>query len=412
MLLIQFSLTLLIITFILVILIFLVKLLHEKYTSYQLLKKALADPEFLEQLNDPEELRRLARRLGSVGQLKKSLLAWDRYLKLVESSAEAWMERGKIFYKRQKYVKALEELKKADSCGEEGYPEIDLYFGRCFREKGNINKSLEAYLRYLDNVPENLNIGFEIADTARKGQKIDKAREVYNRVRDKGVRRLYIMATLELVEMELDHGNIDEATEYLKQIYNLDRQGKLSENEELEIRYQHARLLEKKGELEEALRLYQHIYKIQPEYRDVSQSIEDYIEDMGDQELLADYLNSDRREFIEISRKIIELMGNRPPEKFQFSEEEDGIVASESSGMMAEEIIYEFKKWDYPVSEWPLREFELKVIEKNVEKGYFVSPGGFKPGAIKFAGGKEKINLIGPEELINYLPDAMKENFK
>ncbi len=407
MVLIQFGTTILIVTFIIAVMILLFKFLHSKYTAYHLLKKAQAAPDFLEKLNDPEELYQLAHRLGSVGQLKKSLLAWGRYLELDGDSAEARMERGKIFYQSQKYDRALEELKKARD--EDVFPEIDLYLGRCYREKGNIQKAVDSYQQYMDNVPENLNIGFEIADAAREGQKFDEARKIYKLIRERGVRKLFIMATLQLIEMEMKQDNTEKVAGYLKDLYRLDRKGKLNTSDELEVRYQHARLLERKGNIEEALRLYQQIYKIQPDYRDVTENIENYIDSLEDKEFLADYLNSERRNFVEISRRIVEMMGHEPESIFQPEDGGVGIIAAGTGGFWREEkILYDFKKWDYAVSEWPVREFELNVIEKKVQKGYFVSPGGFKPGAIKFARGKQNVELLGPEDLVSYLPEIKK----
>ncbi len=406
----QFGTTILIVTFIAVVLILFFRLLHSRYTAYQLLKKARANPDFLNELNNSEELHRLAHRLASVGQLKKALMAWRRYLDLVQDSAEARMERGKIFYQSRKYERALAELKKARDAEEDGFPEIELYLGRCYREKGNIQRALDAYKNYLDNVPENLNIAFEIAEAAREGQKFDEAREIYNLIRSRGVRQLFITATLQLVQLELEQGNTEEVADYLKELYRLEKQNKLTPGDDLEIRYHHARLLERKGRIEEALRLYQHIYKIQPDYRDVNRSIEEYIDSLEDREFLADYLESDRQSFVEISRRIVELMGYEPESVFQPEEGGVGIVATGAGGFWGgEKIIYNFKKWDHAVSEWPVREFELNVIEKSAQKGYFVSPGGFNPGAIKFSRGKDDIELIGPEELVNYLPEIKKE---
>jgi hypothetical protein len=59
------------------------------------------------------------------------------------------------------------------------------------------------------------------------------------------------------------------------------------------------------------------------------------------------------------------------------------------------------------VAEWPLKEFELELLEKRFDKGFFVSPRGFRPSAVDYAE-DTFIELIGSDELLKYLKEALK----
>jgi len=88
---------------------------------------------------------------------------------------------------------------------------------------------------------------------------------------------------------------------------------------------------------------------------------------------------------------------------------EVNVTAREAGqGLKADRILITFKRWESKVGEWPLREFELQLLEKRYDRGIFVAPYGFKKQARKYAN-EGSIRLIGPDTLIEYLKEAYKQ---
>ncbi len=399
-------LLLLTVLFLAVLVIFFFQKFLQYYETEDLLQKIGTDSSLLENIEDKNELVRIASRLEGVGQFRRAVKAWDRYLELDGPSAPAFLERGKMYYQLGDYDQALKDLRKVT--GEhEPFPEVHLYLARCYREKGNIRQALKYYSDYLKEVPENLTVSFEVAQAAREGREFEEAEKIYERVRKKGVQELYSEATLELIDLAILNDNLDRAAGYLKDLYRLDNRGKLSEKTALLTRYKHAKMLEKEGDLQEALRLYQNIYRIQPEFMDVSRHISRHIEKLNADDLLKDYVRSPGPEFLEISRYIVQKLGYNIVEgRFTGDPDTEGvrIEASKKTKLWRRErVVFDFKKWNHQIGEWPLREFELNLKEAAANRGYMVVPGGFKPAAIKFTADKRHLDLIGPEKLIGYL---------
>ncbi|MFP4687466.1 MAG: tetratricopeptide repeat protein [bacterium] len=399
-----------------VFILFLFKKFIHRDETRQLMDRISADKSVIEELEDTNELIRLASRLEGVGQFERAIKVWNRYLELEKNSSAGLLERGKAYYHLGVYQRALADLKKVLNSQEDPFPEVYLYLGRCYREKGNIRHALQYYSDYLKIAPENITVSFEVAATAREGRDFDEAKKIYERVREKGVVELYIQATLELIEMMLLDEDLSRAADYLKDLYRLDKRGRLNEKNALHTRYFHARLKEKRGDLQEALRLYQEVYKIQPDFMDVSRCISEHIDKIGGDDLLEEYVRASDEQFLQISQYIVDRLGYEI-EQNKFNDDNEptslNITAAKKTGLWRQKkVLFAFKRWNYAISEWPLREFELAVKEAGCQDGYLVVAGGFKKAARNFASEKTHINLLGPENLVNYLRKYRKISMK
>ncbi len=358
----------------------------------------------LNQIQDKENLIRLARRYQNNGKNHKAIKAWDNYLELAPDSMAALAQRGKLYFQEREYEAALEDLEKAVEVADESYPEVYLYLARIYRNRGNVEEALRYYSQYMEVAPENISVVFEVADTARKGRQHEEAIRMYELAREEGIKSLYIEATLKLVELCFTLEKKEKLADYLKDLYELDRKNELSKSASLTARYFHARLLEKEGRSEEAMEKFRQIYLEQPDFKDISSIIQSYIEESEGEMILERILNCSTDKFQEIAKKIVNNMGFKIKRIKNSNEEEIFFVALEESGLWStERALFGFKQWDFKVGEWPVKEFELKVIDEHYNRGYLVVPGGYSRSALEFVRKSNQVEVIAPGQIIQVI---------
>ncbi|MGM0381384.1 MAG: tetratricopeptide repeat protein [bacterium] len=351
---------------------------------------------------------RLARVQKKAGQRRAAVENWSRVLENRPDQMKPYMERGKIFYQLEEYERALNDFNKAYSDFDDAPGKVILYRARSYYGLGALDRALKCYREYIEEAPEDVEAALEAAWVAEEDEDISEAKALYNYVREEGDSLHFTRATLALIRLSIQQGQAGDAEENIQELDEMSDRGQIPEPYRLNYLYMKAKFNELIEKRSEALQIYRRIYQEKPDFKDVEQILEDEISKMDEEDLINQYLHMDREEFSRVAERIVELMGYEVVNIDAFGPDEINVAAHDDSEMFkVNRVLFTFKRWNQSVAEWPLKEFELELLEKRFDKGVFVSPLDFRPSALDYAEQTE-IELVGPNELLDYLQEAFK----
>ncbi len=351
---------------------------------------------------------RLARVQKKSGQLQAAVENWSRILENQPDQMQPYIERGKIFYRLEEYERALNDFNEVYNEFEEAPDKVMLYRARSYYGLGALDRALECYRGYIEEVPEDVEAALEAAWVAEEEEDISEAKALYDYVREEGDNLHYTRATLAMIRLFIEEGQSSEAEGLIAELDEMADRGQIPEPYRLNYLYIKAKFNELIESRSEALQLYRRIYQENPDFKDVEHILEEEIARMDEKDLINQYLHMDREEFARVAERIVELMGFEVVNIDAFGPDEVNVAAHDDSEMFkVNRILFTFKRWNQSVAEWPLKEFELELLEKRFDKGIFVSPLEFRPSAVEYAE-KTDIQLVGPDELLDYLQEALK----
>lgn len=351
---------------------------------------------------------RLAQAQKKSGQYRAAVENWTRVLENKENMMEPYIERGKLFYQLEEYERALDDFNKVYSDFEEASDKVIIYRARCFYGLGDLERSLDCYREYIEAAPGDIQAALEAAWVAEEDEDISEAKALYDYVREEGDRPHYIRATLAFIRLSIEEGLDSEAEQYIKELDEIAERGQIPEPHKYNYLYMKAKfneLIEQRGK---AMQIYRRIYQEKPDFKDVEKILEEEISQMDEEDLIDQYLHMDREEFARMAERVVRLMGYEVVNIDAYGPDEINIVAHDDTQMFkVSRVLFTFKRWRQSVAEWPLKEFELELLEKRFDKGVFISPVEFRPSAVDYADNTE-IQLVGPGELLDYLQEAFK----
>ncbi len=355
-----------------------------------------------------EALVRLSRIYEKLGRHREAADTWSRYLMQDPASREAYFNRGWAYFQASDYRRALSDFERTIEAFDEYDPRSWLQVARCRSRLDHEQEALEAYDRYLEDEPGDLEAQMEAARAAQSAGEGSRAREGFERVREEAEGERRVEATLRLAELAIERETEYHAEKHLEELEEHSQKGELSGDHQLEYRYVRARYMDQQQRHEEAMERYWSIYEEDPEFRDIDRIIEREIGRMDRETLLEQYLEMGEQRFIRLAEHIVGMMGYDVINSGFLGHDEVNITShDDGSARTLNRVLFTFKRWDNRVGEWPIKEFELRLLEDRFDRGIFVAPYGFKPAARSFAE-DSSIRLIGPDILLEYLREAQK----
>lgn len=365
----------------------------------------------LSNISDPKKLITMAENYEEYNRWDAAIRTWDRYLELKPENDEAHYRRGRAYLENDQPGKAINELEPLQKEISDPPPQLPLYLARANQKRDKNLVALDYYEDYLDAFPDDLGVCREAATLARELDKPTRAREIYERLRTMDNPSHRAEGALALIEIDLEEGNPERAQQSLDEVSELFKEEQLSPRQQKGYLYQRARFQEAKGNQAKADELFRDIYGQDPDYRDVRKIVEEKIQNMSEDALIKKMLRMDRDEFVRYCEEIVKGMGYEVMQSDSFNPEEIEITAWEKAQMLKiSRILFAFKKWSNQAGEIPLKEFELKLLEGQFDRGFFVCPGGFNHKAVEYAQSGRDMELIGPERLLEYLREAEKKH--
>ncbi len=355
-----------------------------------------------------EALQRLEKIYSHAGPLSKAIRVTNELMDINPDEPDYLLKRGKLNYKAERYGEAVQDFQKLQDDFDNPPEKTTLFLARSYYSLGSLTQALSAYRNYIKTEPGDLDAVLEAASVAEESEDYSEAQSLYERVRAKGNNSYFTRATLALVRLNIIEGTYQRGQEYLDDLTELRESGELPSQYDLNYLYLKAKFMESQGGHEEALNLFRKIYDRKPDYKDVEEILSNEIEKMDEEDLIERFMRMDRDEFALTAEKITESMGYKVVSSDTFGPEEVNITAQDDSQVFkVDRILLTFKRWDQIIAEWPLKEFELELLEKRFDKGIFVSPKGFKPSAINFSE-QGMVQTVGPDKLLTHLREAFK----
>jgi tetratricopeptide (TPR) repeat protein len=362
-----------------------------------------------EEVNTNDALVRLAQIYEKGKLFEEAIDTWSRYIEQNSNSMEAHFRRGRLYFRENRIDRAIEDFRSIEENFEDSPDLLSLYLGRCLYRKEQFDQAYNYYVEYLSSNTDNMDAQVELASLARTVGQEQEARELYESILQEGSLSQEAEARLSMSSMAREKGEIEEAEEHLNELEELREVRGLPENLDLHCQYQKAKLLEARHENETALDIYRSLYEKRKNFLDVESIIDERIDQLDPEDLLDNYMNVNRATFSRMAEEIVELMGFEPMSTDSFGPDEVHVSAREEvSKPSVNRVLFTFKRWENNVGEWPLREFELQILEKRFDRGILVAPGGFQYSAKQYVE-RSPIRLIGPDTLLQYLKEVEKK---
>jgi tetratricopeptide (TPR) repeat protein len=364
----------------------------------------------LEETDEAEEIISLAKEYESNHQWEQAQEAWSRLIDEEPDRTDALFRRGLIYYRQKNFEEAVGDFEHVQAVSEDPPPQLHLYTARSHRQLSNLERAFNAYQEFQNRTEPDVEVIREMADLARELERWSQARQLYKELKDNAPQDSARHAQLALAEMALDRDLLDRLRENLAALEDDYEQDNLTEKQELHFWYLKAQFHERQDETEKTERFYRKIYQRDPNFRNVQEIMEKELLDLDSESLVRKLQRMDQEAFVDFCRRIVEGMNYKVVETDWSNPEELDIVAREKAmSLQVTRVLFEFKKWQEQAGKLAIKEFEFRIVEDRYDRGYFVNPGGYKGGAQRYAEGHDKINLMGPSEVIGYLQDWYRE---
>lgn len=364
------------------------------------------DTPSISEAQTPEDLISLAEQFESNHQWTRASEAWTQLIEMEPNRTDAYFRRGLVSYRTENYQQASRDFEQVINEEEDPPPQIFLHTARALIKLDQRERAFPYYQEYQERDNPDPKVTKEIADLARSLEKWSQARQYYETLTDRANSELANESKLSLAQMALQRDFLDRAQEEVDELDDKFENNSLTDRQELHYWYLKAKSLDYKEKSEQADRYYRKIYQRDPSYRDVKEIVEQQISDMDSQSLVQKFQRMDQTSFEDLCRRIVEGMDYEVVQANFLNPEELDIIAREQSmSLRVTRILFAFKQWQETAGELAIKEFEFKLVENRHDNGYFVNPAGYNAAAQNYARGNEKINLLGPEEILAYLHD-------
>ncbi len=359
-------------------------------------------------VSESEALRRLKNLYDKVDELGRAVEVTDQLMDLDPDNPDHYLDRGRFFYRANRFERAVEDFQTLRDKFDHTPTKTCLYLARSYYRLGSLSRALDAYRDYMEVAPRDLDAILEAGRVAEEKDDYSGARSFYSVVRDKGDSVYFARAVLAMIRIDLNGDRLQEARELIEELEEYYRAGELPKKYELNFLYCKALLFEKEDRHSEALDLYKTIYDKNPDFKNVEKILEEEIKRMDEEDFLEQLMAMEREDFARMAEAITRSLGYKVINTDSFGSDEVNVVAHDETEMFKmDRVLVTFKRWNQIVAEWPLKEFELEMLEKRFDKGIFVSPRGFRPSAETYAE-QGNIELVGPDKLIPHLREAFK----
>lgn len=353
---------------------------------------------------DPEDIVNLAEAYVSNKEFHNALQCWTRYLEVTNDSTGNY-RRALVLQRLGEHDRAIGDFLTVEQKKGSLPPSYFLHRARSWQKLDEPLNAVNDYERYLEANPDDYERYLEAARCAARHGQDARAEKWFEHVSDGADAPRREEAKLALAEFLVDCDDPAGAGRVLETL-DEDRLTSFQKRVHLFVK---ARINEERGNSELAHELYQTLYDRDSTFRNVEQKIREHRATISDDNLLHDFKQLDRADLAECCRNVVRIMGYEPMESDSLNEEEVNVIARDetSSLLKMDRYIFAFKQWDGYVGMLALKEFEMTLLEGRYDRGFFLAPRGFKPSAMEYAKDSPKMELIGPETLVEHLREIL-----
>ncbi len=290
---------------------------------------------------------------------------------------------GELFFRAGVHPKAMQFLKKAVSLNAKHADSLAL-LGQCEYQQNNYQEAKTALSQAVQIKPDHTVAHYFLGLALRYlGDAEWAVKEFEKAERDETLREKALLAKgMALIDLEA----------YPRAIIELERGLKLAKAGSeimINMNYLLALAAERSRDLGTAIRHWEIVDKLRPNYRDVREKLKQYQEFRTD-DSIKDFLIANAEQFEESSRKMLEGMGfsisnlKRNSDLTIEALVSDGDPNSQRNMRKFYTLIF-IQRDMAPVSERQVRDFHEQMREKNASRGIDMTTGDIMPQASNFA---------------------------
>jgi tetratricopeptide (TPR) repeat protein len=306
---------------------------------------------------------------------------------------------GLLEYLRKNHQKASEYFRIAhsqrpDDVATNRYLGYSLYRQRAFTD------GIELLRRVLDFEPEDKKAQFLLAKSHYALKQSEPALEIFTRLR----------TDPEIGAVSALHSGLlnTNAKKYDAALEDFDiglRQENIKHAVFLELKYRMADTYLKSGDLSAAIRLWKEIKTLQPDYRDVSQKINQY-QEVNTNRFLQTFLMGASSEFITLCRRIaIRYYANADTKLVDINlrkGEHANILAHVRASLWEDQVLFRFVRSQGAIGELLLRDLYLHAKDVHASRAVCLTAGTFTDQARGFVEAR-MIDLVDKDDLVKLL---------
>ncbi len=356
------------------------------------------------ELPPPLSLVKTHEKLGilnlQIGNIIKAKSEFETVLSLNPTHARAHYYLGDIYFKEGNYQKANEHLEKAIEY-DDSITDAYLKLGK-LNFLLNHNEKAKRYLVKALEMDKNLyEAHFYYALALERDRVYDRSIVEFNEALNDESHRFDCYS--HLAKIYKDMGNTQEAIKNFEKAIEV---GTDDLKKLLEVKYEFAGYMIHVGNLQRALELWQEIYNVQPNFKDVAHKLEVYGE-ISKSTNLTRFITSSREEFIQIGHRLCKIMRVNV-ERYSFLKEDlIEFYGKMRVGKDELSVIVQIAKWTIQVGELPVRELLEKLSDEGANRAIFITSSDFSEKAYDLSRIRP-IELISRKELENMLDRVFK----
>ncbi len=306
---------------------------------------------------------------------------------------------GYLEYARKNYEKAIALLRQAWEA-QPDHADTLKYLGMAYYRTKRYDQATRSLRQLLEVQPDDKEALFALGRSYYELNQLDRAVQILSRLRadpDVGPNAALYAGTI--------HMNMNRHEDAAMDFEIGLRHESIKDELKLELMYRAGTAYVQMKKIGDALKYFQEIYKIDPEYRDVAAQLNRYRE-MNLNQHLQTYLLGTTSEFVALCRTICALFF--PDAKLtivdvavQKSEYID-ILAEVSTSRWEDTVLFRYIRASSRIGELSLRDMYARIKELKAGRGFCISAGGFTDTAQQFVEAR-LIDLVDKEELTKML---------
>ena len=324
----------------------------------------------------------LAEMYKATNNFPKEIEEYRVILAFEPENAEANMRMGMAMYNKHTYPKAQEYLLKAVTNGPQPSPYL-LPLGISMFFNGDYEKSEHFLLESLENDTNNVEAKFYLGSIYKLQKNYDRAINMF--MQSKGDNDFHVQSLRMLGEIYFDQEHYEEVIECLEP--GIDKLHD-STKEGLTYRYLLAESYEIKSRIKDAIAIWESIYKINPDFRDVKNKVNIY-RNIGNNQHIMELLSMNPEELQEYVNEIISVFNYTIISKERISVNEYLYKTFNSKRMGDPPVLIFFNRAVSEVTERNLNELDKRMVSGKFKKGLYITTSSFNMKAQNEATSKQ-----------------------
>ena len=372
--------------------------------SLHLFKLLLDKPETSSQFNEIDIIYKYATSALKTGKVDEAYKYFDYARKKNRDVFEINYSLGVIDYDRKNYEKALSSFIAAKNLLPDHVPTLQ-YIGKILFSSGKFKDAVGYLRKSFELSPENKEILYILGQAYNEAGQIENGYKIFSHLR---VDPVYgPPASLEAGKINIKKKNYPKAIEDME--LGL-KHKEIDPKIRLELLYQLASVYILENKINAAIKNFDIIQSIAPDYKDVSALKSKYSE-LASNKNLKTYLMSPTSEFVNLCKRIAPLLFPREQVKITditaTKNDYVDIVAEITSDQIEDIALFRFMRTSISVGDIMLRDLYFKSKDVKAGQSFCFTAGSFSETAVKFVEART-IDLISGKQLMSLLSKATK----